>query len=66
VATSVWGLGQWSLQLYQHHTKILQTSEHQIAYEKIFDYILTRAIDLLDCDKPKIGRPLLQFLTHWI
>ena len=66
VANSIFGVGQWSLQLYLNHTKILQSPDDQQAYVTIQEFLLSKAIDLLDSDKPKIGRPLVQFLLHWV
>ena len=66
MANSIWGVGQWTLSFYGHHLEILkQPSLHQ-PYENICEVILGKAIDMLDCDNPKVGRPLLQYLTNWI
>jgi len=32
----------------------------------ILETLLSKALELFDCDKPDIGRPLLEFLTHWV
>jgi len=40
----------------------LPTVEHQQQYELIYTRVLKLIIDLLDTDKPKIGRNCLTFL----
>lgn len=69
VAESICKLGKWSLQLYQNHIQILageNAEEYQKGYLTILDTLLNKALELFDCDKPDIGRPLLEFYTHWV
>ena len=30
------------------------------------DFLLTKAIDFLDSGKPQVGKPIVQFLIHWV
>ena len=59
-------LGQWCLEIFKDMDKILPSQEHKQAFENIFMRTLKKGVDLLDTDKPKIGRPLIEFLTFWL
>ena len=63
---SMFKIGQWCLSLYQSHGKQLQTPEQCKQFEQLLEFLLVKGFDLIDCDKPQIGRPLLQFYTHWV
>ena len=59
-------VGQWCLELFQNHDKMLSDPAHHSHYEIIFTEIIKLAIDLLNTDKPKIGRHIIEFLSFWI
>ena len=58
--------GLWSLELFMNHEKMLTDQAHQQAYENLFTQLLQLAINLLNTDKPRIGRPIIEFLSHWL
>ena len=45
---------------------MLTDPAHHQQYEIIFSEIIKLAIDLLNTDKPKIGRHIIEFLSFWI
>jgi hypothetical protein len=45
---------------------MLPKPAHQQQYEIIFVDLIKLAIDLLNTDKPKIGRHMVEFLSFWI
>ncbi|CDW81505.1 exportin-t [Stylonychia lemnae] len=59
-------LGQWCLEIYQNQDKLLPSVQHQQQYEIIFSRCLKLALNLLDTDKPKIGRNCLTFINFWL
>ena len=46
--------------------KVLPQKEHQKQYAHIFGRVLKLAVVLLSADKPKIGKPLLEFPSFWL
>lgn len=66
ISEAILRVGKWSLQLYGQHTRILQKEEDQKNYVVILEHLLNKAMYLLDCDKPSIGRPVLEFFAHWV
>jgi len=50
-----------------HHDKLLADPSHQQHYEVIFARLLKHSIEsLLNTDKPKIGRPIVDFIQYWL
>ena len=67
VAETVNKLGQWCLELFPpKHQQLLPSPEHLQSFEMIFSRTILTALNLLDCDKPRIGKPVLQFLQQWL
>lgn len=66
VAFSINRVGQWCLELFMHHDKMLPSLEHQQRYENILTRLLKVSIRLLDTQKPLIGRKIVEFLSFWL
>ena len=66
MSDTVLKVGQWSLELFQHQDKFLLSPEHLQHYSSIFSRLLMVSIDLLDTDKPKISRNIVEFLSFWL
>lgn len=49
-------LGLWSLELFQTPDKILTDPTHRAHYENIFLQLLKIGINILNTDRPKVGR----------
>ena len=63
---SVFRVGQWALELYQHQDKLLQSPQHLAAYHNIMQRLLATASNLLNTEKPKISRYQVEFLSFWL
>lgn len=59
-------LGLWSLELFQNHDKVLTDPAQHAQYETIFAQLVQIAINLMNTDKPKIGRHIIEFVSHWL
>lgn len=66
VSESVMRLGLWSLELFQNHDKVLTDPAQHAQYETIFTQLVQIAINLMNTDKPKIGRNIIEFVSHWL
>lgn len=66
VSESVMRIGLWSLELFQNHDKMLTNPAQHAQYETIFTQLVQIAINLMNTDKPKIGRHIIEFVSHWL
>jgi hypothetical protein len=66
VADSTFRLGSWCLELFSNVDKLLPNPEHQKCYENILNRVLAISINLLNTERPKIGRPIIEFLSFWL
>jgi hypothetical protein len=44
----------------------MPTEEHKLQYQYIYTKTIEKSLQLFDTDKPKVGRPLIEFLTFWL
>lgn len=65
LAEIVFKIGQWCLELYGHEDKLL-TSPEQMLYNSTLESMLAKAFDLLDQERPAIGRHIVEFLSFWL
>ncbi len=49
-------LGQWCIEIFTQNDEFLPTPEHRQQYFNIYEKTLIKSIDLLNTDKPKVGR----------
>lgn len=66
MSTSLNKLGIWCLELSGNVNNILNDATLAATFEQIYERIITRSLDLLNTNRPRIANPLLDFFNKYM
>ena len=66
MSTSLNKLGIWCLELSGNVNNILNDPTLAATFEQIYERIMSRALDLLNTNRPRIANPLLDFFNKYM